>query len=470
MSQQWYYAHEGQQFGPVVAAQLKQAADAGQLYPMDLVWKEGLANWVPASSIKGLFSAAALAAAPPPAPMNIAPVVQPGTIPYTSSGPNPLVEAAKMHAERAWVWDLQTVPVGTGEKAQLTAAGIDDEPTQRYFGWRRSLMLLVVLPTFVSAIFHTIVVANRGFAHVSGFGSLAEGLLLLSMYCLPAAALAAAAMWAQARRSFLVLLLGGTVGMLVPVAVAFLPLEWMLKTEGGGLGLGSVATILAATGMVPYEAYQKFILLALFPAALRACLRIKSLLPESIFAGWFLVAAAPVQVLMVAMAFLGLSALWGDVLLLFSAVFLMAAPCLYLARARLFTRPLAADVNRQPISQIEWIYTGAVGMAAVFLVIFLLTKKLGAGDGHLFGFDEKCVLSAWRIPFYWVDYLGRSLFVTLVIADLVLRANLSAWRSLASFHKTVEAPGYDERMSRLENALTQVNRPAIATAPAYPVQ
>src|SRR5438034_612665 len=83
MAQLWYYAHDGQQQGPVTAAQLKQAADAGQLYPMDLVWKEGLANWVPASSIKGLFSAEALAAAPPPAPVSAAPTFQPAPVPYT---------------------------------------------------------------------------------------------------------------------------------------------------------------------------------------------------------------------------------------------------------------------------------------------------------------------------------------------------------------------------------------------------
>jgi hypothetical protein len=55
MADEWYYTRQGQQQGPVAAAQLKQLAAAGQLLPTDLVWKEGLANWVAASSARGLF-------------------------------------------------------------------------------------------------------------------------------------------------------------------------------------------------------------------------------------------------------------------------------------------------------------------------------------------------------------------------------------------------------------------------------
>src|SRR5205807_6770561 len=109
--------------------------------------------------------------------------------------PNPFVEAAKMHAERAWAWDLQTVPVSAGEKAHLAAAAINDDTTQRYLSWRRSLMFLLVLPTFVSAVYNTIDKVSHGFSDLSGFGSLAEGMLILSMYCLPVAALVAVAMW-----------------------------------------------------------------------------------------------------------------------------------------------------------------------------------------------------------------------------------------------------------------------------------
>src|SRR6185312_6521040 len=35
--------------------QLKQLALSGQLKPTDLVWQDGMSDWVPANSVKGLF-------------------------------------------------------------------------------------------------------------------------------------------------------------------------------------------------------------------------------------------------------------------------------------------------------------------------------------------------------------------------------------------------------------------------------
>ena len=48
---QWFYTREGQQAGPVPAEQLRQMVASGQVGPQDLVWQEGMANWVPSSSV-----------------------------------------------------------------------------------------------------------------------------------------------------------------------------------------------------------------------------------------------------------------------------------------------------------------------------------------------------------------------------------------------------------------------------------
>lgn len=57
MSQEWYYGRDDEQHGPVSSQELKKLANTGQLRSTDLVWKEGLEEWVPATKVKGLFLA-----------------------------------------------------------------------------------------------------------------------------------------------------------------------------------------------------------------------------------------------------------------------------------------------------------------------------------------------------------------------------------------------------------------------------
>ena len=55
MAELWYFTRNGQPMDPIPAAELKRMAAAGDLKPTDLVWKEGMPNWVKASAAKGLF-------------------------------------------------------------------------------------------------------------------------------------------------------------------------------------------------------------------------------------------------------------------------------------------------------------------------------------------------------------------------------------------------------------------------------
>lgn len=68
MSKVWLVVIQGSQHGPLSNAELKALADRGGLKPTDHVWKEGLAEWIPASKIKGLFPPAPPPIPPPPPP------------------------------------------------------------------------------------------------------------------------------------------------------------------------------------------------------------------------------------------------------------------------------------------------------------------------------------------------------------------------------------------------------------------
>jgi hypothetical protein len=51
----WFYAQNDVQKDPVSASSLWAMARSGQLQPHDLVWKEGMEDWVAAGEIRGLF-------------------------------------------------------------------------------------------------------------------------------------------------------------------------------------------------------------------------------------------------------------------------------------------------------------------------------------------------------------------------------------------------------------------------------
>jgi hypothetical protein len=56
---QWYSGRDGQQYGPFEEAQMMSMVADGRVLSSDLVWREGLAQWVPASSVPELFPSGA---------------------------------------------------------------------------------------------------------------------------------------------------------------------------------------------------------------------------------------------------------------------------------------------------------------------------------------------------------------------------------------------------------------------------
>ena len=53
----WYYSREGKQCGPIAESDLKLLIETGEVSPLDYVWKEGLPEWVKATSIDDYLSA-----------------------------------------------------------------------------------------------------------------------------------------------------------------------------------------------------------------------------------------------------------------------------------------------------------------------------------------------------------------------------------------------------------------------------
>lgn len=68
MSESWHYAWQGKSEGPVSPVALQDLIRAGRVRADTLVWREGMANWEPASQHFSFASRATSPGAPPPMP------------------------------------------------------------------------------------------------------------------------------------------------------------------------------------------------------------------------------------------------------------------------------------------------------------------------------------------------------------------------------------------------------------------
>lgn len=130
----WYYARSGsdKRSGPVTTAQLRGLATSGEVVSTDLIWKEGMAAWMPAGRAKGLFPQQA---GPPPLPSGNAspPPLPAGPAVAKAEGRGPTCPAEERVARRLGAGDrLAALParakvaigVGAGVLVLVVAASL----------------------------------------------------------------------------------------------------------------------------------------------------------------------------------------------------------------------------------------------------------------------------------------------------------------------------------------------------------
>ncbi|BCX47818.1 hypothetical protein HAHE_17260 [Haloferula helveola] len=129
----WFYLSEDQQLGPISQRDLQLLAGGGSITPETLLWCDGLAEWIPASNVEGLF--------PPP----------------RSAGPR-LLFGAEAVAAPAPVATAAVAPAAwTPTVAQAAPPGTDypsPPPGKVRFGWFVGLasFLMLMPPATVSLL------------------------------------------------------------------------------------------------------------------------------------------------------------------------------------------------------------------------------------------------------------------------------------------------------------------------------
>jgi hypothetical protein len=374
-------------------------------------------------------------------------------------------------------WLLQPLFVAPLGQCEANAA---DLVTFRFLAWRRKVLVLVLVVTGLTAAIDTVfkqlreprptltILIKLGTesepAQQTQFGDIADQFWLLSFYAMPASALLAAICWARPRASRSILLAGWIASFLVPVAIALTPWSWWtVDTTAPDTRVARVNAQYERIAEGLYWGYYYVIalspaVLALVPGVMRACIRVKTLLPAAILPGWFLVAAAPFNGLVVLVTFVALAQVAPSPLLLTGMVLWLAAPFVYVAQARIYTRPLvsAAEMRRARQAQgIAWVLSIA---SAACLITYTATWE--AFGWRLVGLDAKTSLvRPWDIIRYGLDFIGRALFVTVLGADLLLQATLSAWRQQREFTATPASHEFDRLMERLEDITGSTGKP-----------
>lgn len=493
----WMVSREGgEPFGPYAVTQLRDYIAQGNVLSTDNLWYQGAPGWVPAGQLSALAPGGAVAPqqAQPQQPAYGQPQGAPaygqpqygqpqfgqqpaygvpqGAYGGGGYGGAPGYGAARagfgVHMRRAVNWNLGSIEILPEERAQLIANGVDDDHAGRFLLWRRSVLIAVAPITLASGLLALLsaILNERNWGIYSGFGIFVDLLRILSLFALPAAAFMAAQIWYRQRRSRHVLLVGWLTALATPLVLGLIPFSWLVNLNGASnpleraqaaAGIGFFGAILIYVTLMPA-------VLSLIPGVLRACLRIKALLPEATLPGWFLVTATPLYILLFLVIFSVINQVAGNVLLIFGVLALLISPCLYMFNASTFTRPLRGPGE---VGKIGSVQTMAVVISLIGLLLLLLWTFLGHIGGEngptLLGFQGSSMLRPWnaRVLQFPVDFFGRSMFTTVVVADLIMQMNVAMWRHDKMSEGVPEAAHYDHMMAEIEEAgaRTEVRQP-----------
>lgn len=349
--------------------------------------------------------------------------------------------------------DHADIAVTPAEGRALDAAGVLDPVARRFAVWRRSVLWVAAAGTaFASAVG----VGGGLFARAEFLTPLGVALfgfvLPLATFAIPIGAVWAAIRYTQPAHSSRFLVAAGGVSIGLPLAVMFVPVEYVAEVDISPETTPEVrdaawTAIRTVVGVMFYAALVPTVL-SLLAAVTRASVQVKLFIPESVVPGWGLVTSVPLSVLLTLAAFVLLYHAAGNALLLAGVVLAVGAPLLYLTRFGDLTRPVSAEVAAGLVRTgrvVTGVALAGVGLVGAYLLTAtVLGKPLVAFDG-----------SGWLRPWSGdvvakvAEYAGRSLFLTVLFADLLVRMTLSVWLEERTFARGPRAADYDRMMSGL---------------------
>jgi hypothetical protein len=408
-----------------------------------------------------------------------------------------------VHVKRAFGWNLGTVEPTASEAATLAAAGHTDPVAQKYLTWRRSLLLVALVPTLASLVLAAIDTSESSLGELTSLGVGLDLLWLAFAIALPVACLYGAKTWTRPRRAAGLLLAVWAAAFVHPFVYGLLPVSALYRVNlvevkpaakaapadeedaAPALSPELTAKLLALEEIaieIVLSGGSYLILLpavlALIPGAVNGCLRVKALLPAAQLPGWLLVCVAPAFLLFWMVLLVVANSAAQSYLLVFGVLLWAGSPILYSLRGRVFVQSQLTAADAAKIGRVK----KGVTLVALVGVGLLLTYVLSAKVAGLkvVGFDKNAALatkidalsndndagweevqksflesrsilyafdlSSFRMV---IDFLAKLFVVTAIFADLVLRATMTAWRNDRALRAANAATGYDASATAL---------------------
>jgi hypothetical protein len=179
---------------------------------------------------------------------------------------------------------------------------------------------------------------------------------------------------------------------------------------------------------------------------------VKSLLPESLLPGWFIVMVAPFYALFLLVVLVAVDQMTSDPVIISVLLLLIVAHMGYGFRAKVFTSPWVSDDDYLRMSRVQRIVGILTALAGLIIVAALLTREVMGV--HFVGTDpEKSLLRPIELAEFLLEFIGRSMFVCALGADLFMRMNVAAWKQGKTLEGTAAAKSYDEAMGAIQVAV-----------------
>ncbi len=392
-----------------------------------------------------------------------------------------------MNAQQMWreVWtnitrvtrsDLQRVEPSPEERARLEKSSppVNEPLVQRYAVWRKAVLWLATVFIAAQVIFEIIsfssfasqaatgaIVSDPGFAMASdderdaahtqmkdqveqSFGSsnlaLLDGLnwfMILSSVAGLALFAMAAWKWHDVGSSRRWARAGWLVIFITPFALSLLPVTSMINWEDVDPGmrqqLQPTFGVVFALGFFMVVGPKA---ISLFPGIMRSSMTLKTMLPEAATPGWATVLAAPLYALFFIVIASTIIQMQGSLALILGIICFMAAPIVYLWKARDLIEPQTPERAATVIARVRLVAL-IFNLLGVFLlaIFFFDVLKMGVLDVLKFG----------------ISVLAGVIALTVVASDFVVALLWTGYQQSRAFHGTALQQSLETKYQALEN-------------------